>query len=69
MGRIIGGAKMVQMIGTSGPTAARMSRSASSCSPRAPPRGSVIGSRASPSASAIGAWVTVYGVAISPEGR
>ena len=62
------GENTVQMIGVSGPTAARISRKASSCSPRAPARGSAGSSEARSDAPAAGARVTVKGTARSREG-
>ena len=63
------GAKTVQMIGVSGPTAARIVASAASCSPSAPRRGSTGSSRATSAAPASGVCVTVNGVARSVDGR
>src|SRR5882762_10468925 len=63
------GAKIVQMMGGSGPTAARIAASAASCSPSAPRRGSTGWSRVTSAAPASGVCVTVNGVARSVDGR
>jgi hypothetical protein len=68
-GTTIIGENTVQMIGVSGPTPARICRSASSCSPSAPAGGSAGCRRRSSAAPAHGACVRVYGTARSPEAR
>ena len=67
-GITIAGEKIVQMMGVSAPTAARMARSAWSCSPSAPVPGSAGASFARSAASASGVRVTVYWMSRFPEG-